>query len=320
MNRPTLIATILASALCTGFSSPRLLAATPIDQTRALDPQGRVEIDNLKGRIQVRSWPRNEVHISGSLGEGVEKLVIEGDHDHLVVRVQYPKQLGLWRGGRSGPSDLVLQVPLRANLDIQSVSGDVDVDGVAPGHLRIETVTGNVVATGAPQHADINSVSGDLRVTVNSADVKVGTVSGDVALAGRLNGQVHGETVSGKLSINSASINPTSIDSTSIKSMGERVRWLSIGTVSGDVTVHAGLADDGEIKSESVSGDIHLYLPKTLSARVSGKSFSGTLRAPGAKIRKEEFGPGSSFEQGYGNGAGKIRIETFSGDAELVLE
>jgi hypothetical protein len=320
MNRPTLIATILASALCTGFSSPRLLAATPIDQTRALDPQGRVEIDNLKGRIQVRSWPRNEVHISGSLGEGVEKLVIEGDHDHLVVRVQYPKQLGLWRGGRSGPSDLVLQVPLRANLDIQSVSGDVDVDGVAPGHLRIETVSGNVVATGAPQHADINSVSGDLRVTVNSADVKVGTVSGDVALAGRLNGQVHGETVSGKLSINSASINPTSIDSTSINSMGERVRWLSIGTVSGDVTVHAGLADDGEIKSESVSGDIHLYLPKTLSARVSGKSFSGTLRAPGAKIRKEEFGPGSSFEQGYGNGAGKIRIETFSGDAELVLE
>jgi DUF4097 and DUF4098 domain-containing protein YvlB len=340
MNRPTLIATILASALCTGFSSPRLLAATPIDQTRALDPQGRVEIDNLKGRIQVRSWPRNEVHISGSLGEGVEKLVIEGDHDHLVVRVQYPKQLGLWRGGRSGPSDLVLQVPLRANLDIQSVSGDVDVDGVAPGHLRIETVSGNVVATGAPQHADINSVSGDLRVTVNSADVKVGTVSGDVALAGRLNGQVHGETVSGKLSINSASINPTSINptpinsmpinsmpinstpinSTSIKSMGERVRWLSIGTVSGDVTVHAGLADDGEIKSESVSGDIHLYLPKTLSARVSGKSFSGTLRAPGAKIRKEEFGPGSSFEQGYGNGAGKIRIETFSGDAELVLE
>ena len=315
MNHPILIATILASALCTGFSSPRLVAATPIDQTRALDPRGRVEIDNLKGRIQVRSWPRNEVHISGSLGEGVEKLVIEGDHDHLVVRVQYPKQLGLWRGGRSGPSDLVLQVPLRANLDIQSVSGDVDVDGVAPGHLGIETVSGNIVATGAPQHADINSVSGDLRVTVNSADVKVGTVSGDVALAGRLNGQVHGETVSGKLSINS-----TPINSTPINSMGERMRWLSIGTVSGEVTVHAGLADDGEIKSESVSGDIHLYLPKTLSARVSGESFSGTLRAPGAKIRKEEFGPGSSFEQGYGNGAGKIRIETFSGDAELVLE
>ena len=305
MNRLILIATILASALCTGFSSPRPLAATPIDQTRALDPHGRIEITNLKGRIQVRAWPRNEVHISGSLAEGVERFVIEGDRDHLVVRVEYPKQLGLWRGGRSGPSDLVLQVPLRADLDIQSVSADIDVDGVAPGHLRIDTVSGKVVAAAAPQHADINSVSGDLRVTFNSADVKVETVSGDVALGGRLNGQVHGETVSGKLSINSA---------------GERVRWLSIGTISGEVTVRAGLADEGEIKSESVSGDIHLYLPKTLSARVSAESFNGTLRAPGAEIRKEGFGPGSSLEQSYGNGAGKIRIETFSGDAELSLD
>jgi DUF4097 and DUF4098 domain-containing protein YvlB len=310
MSRPILIATILTSALCTGFSSPRLVAATPIDQTRALDPRGRVEIDNLKGRIQVHAWPRNEVHISGSLGEGVEKLVIEGDRDHLVVRVQYPRQIGAWRSDRTGPTDLVLQVPLRADLDIQSVSADVDVDGVAPGHLGIDTVSGKVVAAAAPQHADINSVSGDLRVTFNSADVKVETVSGDVALGGRLNGQVHGETVSGKLSITSASIN----------SAGECMRWLSIGTVSGDVTVRGGLADEGEIKAESVSGDIHLYLPKTLSARVSGESFSGTLRAPGAKIRKEEFGPGSSFEQGYGNGAGKVRMETFSGDAELVLE
>ena len=261
MNRPILIATILASALCTGFSSPRLRVATPIDQTRALDPRGRVEIDNLKGRIQVHAWPRNEVHISGSLGEGVEKLVIEGDRDHLVVRVQYPKQIGAWRSDRTGPTDLVLQVPLRADLDIQSVSADIDVDGVAPGHLGIDTVSGKVVAAAAPQHAAINSVSGDLRVTFNSADVKVETVSGDIALGGRLNGQVHGETVSGKLSINSA---------------GERVRWLSIGTVSGEVTVHAGLADDGEIKSESDSGDIHLYLPKTLFPESVG-----CFKAPG---------------------------------------
>jgi hypothetical protein len=57
-----------------------------------------------------------------------------------------------------------------------------------------------------------------------------------------------------------------------------------------------------------------------VSARASGESFSGDLSAPGAKVRKEEFGPGSSFEQRYGSGAGEIRLETFSGDAKLVLE
>ena len=153
----------------------------------------------------MRAWNRNEVRITGSLGEGVEKLVIDGDRDHLVVRVQYPKHIGAWRGDRTGPTDLQLQVPLQADLEIESVSADIDVDGVAPGEFDIDTVSGNVVAAAAPKSADINSVSGDLQVTLNSRDVKVETVSGDVRLQGRLDGEVHGETVSGALSIDSRS-------------------------------------------------------------------------------------------------------------------
>jgi len=297
--------TVLLLALCACLASPLLLAATPIDQTRPLDARGKVEIDNLKGRIQVRAWNRNEVRITGSLGDGVEKLVIEGQGDHLLVRAQYPKQIGAWRGDRTGPTDLQLQVPLRADLDIESVSADIDVSGVAPGELSIDTVSGQVVVAGAPDHADINTVSGDLKATLNSSDVKIETVSGDAVLSGRLKGQVHGETVSGRLSIDSSS---------------ESVRRLSAATVSGDTTLKVGLVDGGEIRAETVSGDIRLQAPKALSARVSAESFSGDLRAPGAKVRKEEFGPGSSLEQRYGSGTGEIHLETFSGDATVELQ
>jgi hypothetical protein len=305
MKRPLIRRSLLALALVTALCGAHASAATPIDQTRALQPDGRVQIDNLKGRIQVRGWNRNEVHITGSLGEGVEKLVIDGSGDHLVVRVQYPKQMGTWRSDRTGPTDLLLQVPLRASLDIDSVSADVDVDGVAPRDLSIDTVSGDIVAAAAPRNVDIDSVSGDLRMTLNSGDVRVETVSGDVQLRGRLDGSVHGETVSGNLSIDSS---------------GERLRKLSAGTVSGAVDVRAGLADGGEIKAETVSGDIHLHMPRTLSARVNASSFSGTLKAPGVHVNKEEFGPGSSFEQRYGSGSGSIHLETFSGDADLSLD
>jgi hypothetical protein len=301
-RQPTIAA--LALALCACFASPLLWAATPIDQTRPLDARGKVEIDYLKGRIEIRAWDRNEVHITGSLGDGVDKLVVEGDGDDLVVRVQYPKQIGAWRGDRTGPTLLKLQVPLRASLDIDSVSADIDIDGVAPGNLDIETVSGNVVAAAAPARADVDSVSGDLQLTLNSNDVRVETVSGDANLKGRLGGEVHGETVSGRLSIDS---------------LGGRLRRLSTGTVSGDTDLVVGLADGGEVRSETVSGDIALRLPADLSARVSGESFSGDMSAPGAKIRKEEFGPGSSFEQRYGSGAGDIHLETFSGDVRLEL-
>jgi hypothetical protein len=296
---------ILALAICASLACAQSFAGTPIDQTRPLDPRGRIEIDNLKGRIEVRAWDRNEVRITGTLGEGVEKLVVDGDRDNLEVKVQYPKRMGSWRSDRTEPTVLLLQVPLQADLDIDSVSADIDIDGVAPSDLDVETVSGNVVVVGAPRQASISSVSGDLRLTLNSREARSETVSGDIVLAGRLDGEVHAETVSGDIRIDSR---------------GERVRRLSTGTVSGDAEVRVGLADGGEIRSETVSGDIRLHLPKSLSAQVRGESFSGDLEAPNATVHKEEFGPGKSFQARYGNGAGEIRIESFSGDATLTLE
>ena len=279
-------------------------AATPIDQTRPLNAQGRIDIENIKGRIQVRAWERNEVKISGTLGDGVEKLVVEGDSEHLVVKVQYPSSSG-WGGSKSGPTDLQLNVPVRAELDIDSVSADVDVSGVASSKLSIDSVSGGVLLAAAPKEVDVESVSGDLRLTVNSGDVQAQTVSGDILLRGRMNGQIKTETVSGDIDV---AVN------------GERVREFSSSTVSGNAEVRTALADKGEIGMESVSGNLLLVLPKNLSAQVSGESFSGDLKAPGAKIQKPEHGPGASFNTRYGTGDGEIRLETFSGNAELRLE
>lgn len=296
-RRPLLLAVLLAL-------SATAHAATPIDQIRPLDPTGRVEIENLKGRIQVRAWDQPQVKISGALGDGVEKLVVEGDSRNLMVKVQYPKNSG-WGGNKTGPTDLVLMVPLRAELDIESVSADVDVTGVAPATVSIESVSGNVVLTGAPREVDVETVSGDQRLTVNSADVQAESVSGNLVLRGRMNGEVSTETVSGNIDV---IVN------------GERVNELSANTVSGDADIRTALASKGEIKLESVSGDLTLVLPKDVSAEVRGSSFSGSLSAPGAKIIKPEHGPGSSFSTRYGNGDGEISIETFSGSGQVRLE
>ena len=285
---------------------PATWAATPIDQTRALEPRGRVEVDNLKGRIQVRVWNKPEVRISGSLGKGVEKLVVEGDRRHLVVRVQYPKRVGgNWSDARIEPTDLRLDVPLLADLEIESVSADIDVVGTAASVLEIDSVSGDVTVAGAPKQAALESVSGDVDATLNSGDVSVESVSGDVRLRGKLAGEVHAETVSGDIGVDSN---------------GLALRRVSSASVSGDSVMRVGLAANGSLKAESVSGDIRLSLPRSLSARVAGESFSGSLRAPGAHIEKPKYGPGASFEHRYGSGSAEVQLETFSGDAELSLD
>ncbi|HQY49776.1 MAG TPA: DUF4097 family beta strand repeat-containing protein [Thermomonas sp.] len=289
----------LFSALLLAAAVLPATAATPINQTRPLDPRGRVEVDNVKGRVEVVAWNRPEVQLSGSLGNGVEKLSVEGDSKVLRIKVQYPA-----RGRNAEPSRLVLQVPLLADLEVDTVSADISVSGVASRELELQSVSGGITANGAPGRGKISTVSGDIQLAMNTPRLRVETVSGKLVTQGRLNGEIALESVSGDVRLNT---------------LGERVRKLSANTVSGDMVLALALAEDGEIRMESVSGDLHLQLPADLSAQVSGESFSGDLSAPGAKIRKEEFGPGSSFRVRYGAGKGDIRMQTFSGDARLTL-
>lgn len=296
---------ILALAL---LAAAPAFAATPINETRALDPRGRLEIENLKGRIEVRAWDRAEVKIEGSLGKGVEKLEIEGDRQHLAVRVKYPRSggLGFFSGSdKSEPTQLRLMVPRQADLEIDAVSADIDVNGVASGELSIDSVSGDVTVAAAPGEASIDSVSGDLHLTLNSDNVSTESVSGDLTLRGRLGGEVHVETVSGDIEITGHQ---------------SSVHKLTGSSVSGDMRIGTALAPKGRIALETVSGNLRLSLPRNLSASVRGESFSGDLAAPGAQISKPRHGPGSSFEHRYGNGDGEVTLETFSGDARLELD
>ena len=290
----------LPLALLAALSAAPAFAATPIDETRPLDARGSVEISNLKGRIEVRAWDREEVRITGSLGDGVERLQIDGDRRSLEVKVRYPRG-----SNRAEATTLMLQVPQLAELEIDGVAVEIDVQGVAGRSLEIESVSGDIVAVGAPRQADISSVSGNLQLNLNSDKVDVESVSGTIALRGRISGEISAETVSGDIRIDSR---------------GEPARKLDTSSVSGNASYVGGLAAGGRISAESVSGDIRLSLPRALSARVHGESFSGDLRAPQARIERPGFGPGSSFEHTYGGGDGEIRMETFSGSAELVLE
>lgn len=300
MRRSTFTSPLLLSSLLA--LAPAAFAVTPIDQTHPLDPGGRIEVDNLKGRIQVRAWDRSEVKLAGTLGDGVEKLVVEGDRGNLSIKVRYPNG---WDGNKTGPTDLQLTVPLRAGLEIDSVSANVDVSGVASSKLSIDSVSGNVEVAGAPRVVHVETVSGDVRMTVNSPEVEAQSVSGKLILRGRMSSEVRTETVSGDIDV---VVN------------GERINELSANTVSGNAEVRTGLASQGEIKLESVSGDLTLVLPQNVSAQVHGESFSGKLRAPGVTIDRPKHGPGSSFNTRYGSGDGEISLETFSGNAELRLE
>lgn len=280
------------------------LAQTPIDETRRLAADGSVSIENLKGRVQVRTWDRPEVRITGSLGEGVEKLEIDGGTDTLSISVRYPESSGWRERDRTGPTELLVTVPATASVGVEAVSADIDVAGTRGMELDLESVSGDVLVRGSKsRQVRLESVSGDVDAEVETRDVAATSVSGNVRVAGRVGGRVDISAVSGDLVLSSGTVDR-----------------LTVETVSGNAKLDTALAAGGRIDAESVSGDVDLTVPAATSARIEVESFSGTIRSPVGKVETEEFGPGSHLDARLGAGDGNISLESFSGNVRITTK
>lgn len=267
-------------------------AATPIDERRALDADGRVEVSNLAGLIEVVGWDQDAVHLTGELGDDVEALEIEGDDRRLSIHVRYPQKVR----GRVEETMLRLRVPHGAALDLNAVSADVRVVGTR-GELHAASVSGDVDVRFDGERLRLNSVSGDIDVQSAAIDSELRTVSGDVVARG-LRGGIKAETVSGGLALSA-----------------EDFSDLRGETVSGDLQLTVRLKPRARLRAESLSGDVQLRLVETEDVRISMKTFSGTLRGrPTQPVSNDQ----RNVEYTLGAGSARVELSTFSGD--VVIE
>src|ERR1700744_6586362 len=68
-----------------------LAHAASVDEHRAANPQGAVEIDNVAGSIDVQGWDKPEVAVSGTIGKDVERVDVTGDSNRTSIRVVLPR-------------------------------------------------------------------------------------------------------------------------------------------------------------------------------------------------------------------------------------
>ncbi len=295
---------VLAASLV-ALPAGAFAATTPISEVHALNADGEVSIDNTRGAVVVRVADQAEVRVNGTLGEGVERLAIEGDRRHLSIRVVNPQSkgwLGNWGGMQAGDTRLEITVPVRASVAIEGVSAVTDIKGVAGHRLSVNSVSGNVQVEASPGEARVESVSGDLHMHLDSSKIHAETVSGNLDLQGRINGEVSVGTVSGHIVLRAEK--PSDVD---------------VSAVSGDADLRTGLAPGGQLKAESTSGDLSLMLPAASSAQLQLSSFSGTIRSDSGSVETPERGPGASLKTRLGRGDASVRLESFSGDVNVKL-
>jgi hypothetical protein len=296
----------LAALLVALAAAPAASAApaTTVDEHRAVDPQGQIEVINVAGRIEVVGWDKPELAVTGTIGSGVEKLDITTAGTRTTVRVVTHGSHGItlgWNASVSGEAKLVLHVPTRSALTAQLVSSDLVVSGIA-GDQEVRTVSGDVHAS-AQREVRIHTVSGDVRLGAGAESrlIDIGTVSGDVQLNGG----------GGELTI-------TTVSGDGMIKVGAASR-VHLKTVSGDFSVALGLAADGRFEAESISGDLRVDFAGTLPpAEYDLQTFSGDLdTCTGRKGEREGYGPSHRLNFREGAGTARVRVDTKSGDVHL---
>ncbi len=265
-----------------------------------------------------KTWKANDKEYGQKLLEGA-KITIERDGEKLIVKRKGAKVRDGWDMITKGyvSIDITVTLPEGVRLDINTGSGDVDVDDrTAP--VDVSTGSGDVVAARMGDGFEMGAGSGDLHIDsvigpfkfsagsgdltaglvkgrVETGKLKVSTGSGDIGV-GTLDGNLHARASSGDITV---------LDHT-----GE----ADIGTSSGDVRFHSN-AEQGVISIGTSSGDVDLVIYNTDSVEIDLRTSRGMMRTKLPLV--VEDASRRRLLGAAGRGDLKIDVSTTSGDISV---
>jgi DUF4097 and DUF4098 domain-containing protein YvlB len=271
------------------------IAQQRVDQKRPASRNGTVEVSNISGSVWITGWDQAEVAVTGTLGEGTERLEFSGSGDRTLVKVVPPHSALHVEGSR-----LEIKVPAGSSLEVETVSAQIRVDEVL-GAERLRSVSGAIKVRGNPREFDVKTVSGAVDVSATSAPGRAKSVSGAISLDG-VTGSVEAGTVSGRILVK-----------------GGDVSRVELETTSGSIRFDAKLVKDGRLDAKTMSGSIDLFLPVDIAADFDVSTFSGGITndfGPAAR-RTSEHGPGKELSFTTGGGGARVVAKSFSGAVHL---
>lgn len=290
-SRTLLLTALLATAGGTAQADDRT-----IEQKVAADANGSVEISNVAGVLDISGWDRAEVEVRGELGEGVERVEVNGGGARTYIKVITR------RNADDGEAHLSISVPKGSELSASAVSADIDSKRIQ-GRQRLTTVSGDIQAELAGADSQVKSVSGDilLRGAQKPADLRVNTVSGNVRLE-RAAGEVDATSISGDVSVD---MNPAT--------------GVRLHSTSGNLTFKGQLDSSASLEAETVSGEVVLGVSSKAGYEYEVLSFSGDIENCFGKAaeRTEPHGPGSRLNGKVGDGGGRVRVKSLSGNVKI---
>lgn len=277
-------------------------AQTKVDEKRPAAKDAVVEIENLAGSVKVIAWKNAEVHVTGTLGAGIEALRFTGGPERLRIAPELEEGLRSYgRHGKEARADLEVRVPEASRVRAEGVSSSVQAEGLE-GQLEVETVSGAITVKGGTATLELQAVNGAVEIDSAARRVEASSVNGTVTIRSA-GGEVEASSVSGSVDV-----------------VGGSYARVEMEAVSGSLRFAGALAPNASLDLQTVSGGVEVELPAETGAAVSISTFSGDIRtdfeAP-APEKTSRYTPEKELRFKIGNGGARIEIETLSGSVDV---
>jgi hypothetical protein len=189
--------------------------------------------------------------------------------DRVDIEVRLPKRYGFTGIGHRSVK-VVLQVPKRADLDVRTGDGSVEVQPVS-GRLSISTGDGSITVDGLQGEIQLHTGDGSIRATGLGGQLKADTGDGQMNVRGRFD-QLDLSTGDGGIE---AVVEP-----------GSKVEkaW-SLKSGDGGITLRVPEDLGAEIDAHTGDGHIVLDKPISVTGSIGRSSVKGTLGAGGQPLR-----------------------------------
>lgn len=296
-------------------------AGERVDQTLEAASDGYVEIEHVNGFASVKGWSRNEVRVTGELGDRTEEFVFERDGNEVVIHVEVEKNRRGWNNWDGGDGDkLEIFVPENSRVSYTSTNAKVEVNEIFGG-ADITTVNGEIDAKELSGRVRLEAVNGDIEAKDLKGDIKIETVNGDIRDRSEYAKEAQYDSVNGDIEVttNSSEIKAETVNG-DIELNLSKVDQLSLSTVNGSIDARMELARQGDVRASSVGGSIDLRFQPDVSARFDIEGHAGgriSNNLTNDKVQKAKYGPSRWLEFSMNGGEAKVDVSTVSGRVRL---
>ncbi len=277
----------------------------------------RIETGTVRGRESLRViYPFDDIRWSPMGRRSQTQLQVDDDgvfygggRGARRVRIRGSE-------GADASADVVVRVPKGRDVAVYLAVGEASVRNV-DGRILVDVGSADVTTSGTRGHLTLDTGSGETRVTDAEGTLLLDSGSGSVHVENVRGDEVTFDAGSGGISGSNIRVRSVKLDlgSGDTRLTGVATDDLFIDSGSGSVDV-ALTSNASSVTLDSGSGDVTLRLPASFSARLEVDTGSGGIDTdiPITITRRSR----SSLVGTIGDGKGRVRIDSGSGEVRLV--